>query len=293
MNVTQPAFSRHIFFMEKELNVSLFFRNKRSVYLTAAGEAFLEEAEKILEHYHSGLTKAIKAEKGTTGGIKIGILKEQFNNLLPEIIRKFSESYPSIEVEINEYTNSAMISALKNHEVDIGFTISPGISAIEDIVWKSNMAFEQAVVLPWDHPLAGQEQINVKDLEDEKFIFLDPEAYASVNEIAMQICNESHFNPRIVKRATSISGLMTLAECGNGIAIVPYHFKNQFQHKVHFVKLAGSSCKVERIFAWRKNNSNPCLSLFISKVIMDSPTMPQGANQQESIPREAQPPIPQ
>ncbi len=275
MNVTQPAFSRHIVFIEKELNVSLFFRNKRAVYLTAAGEAFLAEAKNILEHYHDGLSKALQAEKGKIGSIKIGILKEQFNDLLSKSIKVFKESYPNIEIEINEYTSSSMILALKNHEIDIGFTISAGISAIDDIIWKSNMVFEQAVALPWDHPLAGRDQINVKDLEDEMFIFLDSDGYAPVNDMAYQICTENHFNPRIAKRASSISGLMTLVECGTGISIVPYHFKNQFHHRVHFIKLTGHSCTVERIFAWRKNNSNPCLPLFISKVIMDSPSIEQ------------------
>lgn len=271
MNVTQPAFSRHILFMENELNVSLFFRNKRSVYLTAAGEAFLVEAKNILEHYHNGLAKALQAEKGQVGSIKIGILSEQFNELISKSIKMFTESYPSIEVEINEYTSSSMISALKKYEIDIGFTISPGISAIDDIIWKSNMVLEQAVALPWNHHLADRDSIDVKELEDEMFIFLDSENFAIVNDVALQICMANHFNPRVAKRATSISGLLTLVECGKGISIIPYHFKNQFSHKVHIIKLSKHCCTVERIFAWRKNNTNPCLPLFISKLNIDSP----------------------
>lgn len=270
MHLTQPAFSRHIIFMEKELNVNLFFRNKRSVYLTAAGEAFLVEAKSILEHYHEGLSKALQAEKGNVGKIRIGILSEQFNVLLSEGIKLFSESYPNIDVEINEYTSTSMISALKKYDIDIGFTISPGISAIDDIVWKSNMIFEQAVALPWNHHLSDRDSIDVKELEDEMFIFLDPENFAIVNEVALQMCLENHFNPRIAKRATSISGLLTLVECGKGVSIIPYHFKNQFSHKVHIIKLSGQHSSVERIFAWRKNNTNPCLPLFISKLVTDS-----------------------
>ncbi len=70
MNVTQPAFSRHIVFIEKELNVSLFFRNKRAVYLTAAGEAFLAEAKNILEHYHDGLSKPYRQRKERSAVLK-------------------------------------------------------------------------------------------------------------------------------------------------------------------------------------------------------------------------------
>lgn len=267
MNITQPAFSRHIFIIESELGVSLFFRNKRAVYLTKAGEIFLEEAKKIVDCYHQGAAKAIKAEKGLIGSIKIGILSEQFNNTLPEAVRRFSESYPSIDIEINEYSNSAMISALQDYKIDIGFTITPGISAIEDIIWERDMVFEQAVVLPLDHPFAERSSIDAAELKDEKFIFFEPDSFSSINDITLQICNKNNFNPNVVKTAPSVSGLMTFVECGKGICIVPYHFKKLYHHKVSFVKLSGQLCAVERIFAWRKSNTNPCLPFFIRKAV--------------------------
>ena len=267
MNITQPAFSRHIFSMENELNATLFLRNKRSVILTETGRAFLEESKHILDHYYHGLSKVDKVIKGVIGSIKIGILSEQFHPMLSESICNFRFSYPDINVEILEYTNSAMISALQNNEIDIAFTISPGISIISDIIWKSNMTFEQAVVLPRNHPLASKSCITVLDLKDEDFIFFDTDEFSYVNEITQQICLENNLNPRIIKRASSINSLMTLVECGTGISIVPYHFKDLYLHKVNFIKLTGQLKTVERVFAWRKCNFNPCLPIFLQELM--------------------------
>ena len=247
--------------------LSFFFRNKRSVFMTTAGEAFLSEAKSILEHYHKGMLKAKQAQKGNIGILKIGILREQFSEFFSQSIRLFKESYQDIEIEIYDYTNLDMITALKNHTIDIGFTISPGIVANEDLIWKSNMKLEMAVALPWRHPLAVQEPIDVRSLKNETLILYASETFAPVNDIFLQICAKNLVNLNIDKSASSVSGLMTLVECGKGIAIVPYHFKSQFNHRVHIVKLVGHTCSVERVFAWRKNNPNPCLPLFISKVL--------------------------
>lgn len=272
MYITQPAFSRHISAIEDELGVSLFFRNRRDVFLTNAGKEFLAVAEQIVSLYQEGKAKAYKAEKGLIGSITIGALREQFCKLLSETIRHFKESYPNIEVEIRELSISEMIIALHDYKIDIGFTITPGLSAIDDIIWESSMKFEHAVVIPQEHPLANRVQLNIEELRNEGFIFLEPNTYSAINEITLQICNEGLFSPNVVKTASSISGLMTLVECGEGISIVPYHFKEQFHHKVSFVKLSGEFCCVERILAWRKSNSNPCLPLFIRKAI-NSDTM--------------------
>jgi len=270
MNITQPAFSRNISLIETELGVSLFFRNKREVYLTKAGEVYLEVGEKIVRLYKEGIAEAVKAEKGLIGKINIGVLCEQFNCLLPSAMEQFKDSYPNILVGLHEYSNSAMIEALRDYKIDIGFTISPGLSVIKDIMWQSQMTFEHSVILPLDHPLANRMIIEIKELRYERFISFDPDDFSAVNQITLEICHTANFDPHFVEVASSLSGLMTLVECGVGTAIVPYHFKDQFPHKVRFIKLSNQPCNVERIFAWRKSNQNPCLPLFIRKAIFQN-----------------------
>ena len=48
LHITQPVLSRQIRALERHLKVSLFERNSRGVWLTAAGETLLEEARKLL-----------------------------------------------------------------------------------------------------------------------------------------------------------------------------------------------------------------------------------------------------
>jgi DNA-binding transcriptional LysR family regulator len=263
LNISQPAFSRHILSLESELSASLFFRNKRAVYLSKAGEYFLEEAEAIVEHYRSGVAKAQKAEKGMIGHIGIGVLREQSYHHMPEVIR-FRSNHPRIDIEISEFPHSSLIAALQNYQIDIAFTIKAGICVIDDIACLRDMKFEHAAIMPLNHPLANRESIDPAELKNENFILFDPQTFSFINELTLQICHDSGFTPNTVATASSINGLLRLVECGNGIGIVPHHFKKQFLNNISYVKLIGDNLPVnERVMAWRKSNSNPCVPIFV------------------------------
>jgi DNA-binding transcriptional LysR family regulator len=278
MNITQPAFSRIISLIEHEMGVNLFFRNKREVILTNAGEVYLDVGCKIVKLHEEGVDKAIEAEKGLIGKIKIGTLREQFNCQLPSTIKLFKDSFPNISVDFHEYSNSAMVEAFQNYEIDIGFTISPGLCVISDIIWRAQITFEHSVVTSNDHPLSSVMSVDISELIHERFIALDPNNFSSINQLILDICHTANFDPHFVDVASSLSGLMTLVECGEGITIVPYHFKDQFPHNVKFIKLSSQPCNVERVLAWRKSNNNPCLPIFLRKSNLD-PYLEPGINE--------------
>src|SRR6185437_7746800 len=67
LHVAQPAISQTILDLEEELGVKLLLRTKRTVQLTAAGSAFLDQAEQILTHAKEAGQIARRAAGGETG----------------------------------------------------------------------------------------------------------------------------------------------------------------------------------------------------------------------------------
>ena len=63
--MAQPALSRLISALEKELNLQLFYRNSRSVALTPAGTVFFKKCPKILDEYRGSVVAARLAQEGT------------------------------------------------------------------------------------------------------------------------------------------------------------------------------------------------------------------------------------
>ena len=72
LRIAQSAISQQIKTLEEELEVKLLLRTKRSVKLTAAGQAFLREANDILNRVEQSRVEARRAAQGETGALSIG-----------------------------------------------------------------------------------------------------------------------------------------------------------------------------------------------------------------------------
>src|SRR3989449_3900290 len=72
LHVAQPAVSQTVLDLEEELNVKLLLRTKRTVQLTAAGTAFLREAQEILGRANEAGHLAQRAARGEVGALGIG-----------------------------------------------------------------------------------------------------------------------------------------------------------------------------------------------------------------------------
>src|SRR5580704_23631 len=89
LHVAQPAISQTILDLEAELGVKLLLRTKRSVQLTAAGEAFLRESEEILRRSTEAQHLAQRAARGEAGTLGIGFFGTASAPILPMLVQSF------------------------------------------------------------------------------------------------------------------------------------------------------------------------------------------------------------
>lgn len=100
LHIVQPALSRQIKELEKELHILLFRRNKRSVELTESGRIFLPEAIKTLEQAEHAVTQARRAQAGIVGKIEIGYSSGSvLSGVLGAILRRYREAFPDVELD--------------------------------------------------------------------------------------------------------------------------------------------------------------------------------------------------
>src|ERR1041384_1185109 len=74
LNIVQPALSRQMQNLEKDLQFQLFERNNRHVQLTPAGAVFLEEARSLLSSFNAAILSGRRAAEGKTGWVNIGFV---------------------------------------------------------------------------------------------------------------------------------------------------------------------------------------------------------------------------
>ena len=123
--VSQPAVSKSIKALERDLNTVLFNRNKDGVSLNAAGELLYDKIQKAMELILSAeedLTSLNNMEQGT---INIGCGNTIMQRYLMPYIKKFHELYPNINVIVHTLITEELIRKAQMGLVDIVFTHLP------------------------------------------------------------------------------------------------------------------------------------------------------------------------
>jgi len=122
MFLTQPTVSSHIFTLEKELNVRLFIRNTKEVYLTEEGRILYKYAKEMvaLEQKIEERFKGGKEEKSQGITIAASTIPSQY--LLPGIISAYHDKYPGERFKIIETDSQDVVSKVVDHVVDLGLT---------------------------------------------------------------------------------------------------------------------------------------------------------------------------
>lgn len=123
-NVSQPTLSAMLQKLEEELDIRIFERSNKSVMPTTAGEKIIRQAETaLLEIDHIG--EIVLEGKGQIGGkfaLSVGPTIAPY--ILPKFIKKYRESFPSVELSIQELKVNFMLEALLRGELDAGIAIS-------------------------------------------------------------------------------------------------------------------------------------------------------------------------
>src|SRR4051795_8504078 len=125
LHVAQSALSHQIRRLEAELGSELFERTSRSVVPTEAGQAVAARARRILAEV-DGVRGEVDELRGLVRGrVSIGALLPAGPLDVPDLLARFAEAFPGIEVHLREGTAGDMLRYLDADEVDAAFTLQP------------------------------------------------------------------------------------------------------------------------------------------------------------------------
>src|SRR5258708_28646600 len=125
LHVAQPALSRQIQDLEKEMGFLLFDRLPRGVRLNAAGKVFLGDARRILQDVVEAKLRAERIAHGLAGTLRIGIATAvSWHGLVVDSFREFRRHQPGVELELHHLLSVHQIEAVLSGRLDAGFAAS-------------------------------------------------------------------------------------------------------------------------------------------------------------------------
>jgi DNA-binding transcriptional LysR family regulator len=263
--VAQSAISQQIADLEDQVGVKLFIRNKRSVKLTPAGSVFLKEAIEIVEKTSGAIEKAKQTDEGIIGSLSIGFLAVHVRSFLPEVIKRFRELYPKVELHLNHFPSKMLKDELEHGDLDFALTLPSGLHRIEEIEIETVAKEPYCIVMHKNHPLVNNKKITLSDVAQEPFIIHNRhDSPVGSYDFIVQICEQHGFTPKIVSQPRFVDTVPVLVESEMGISILPKSFEAISSSSLRFVEIDQFDDQdFELVIAWKKNNLNPSLSLFL------------------------------
>ena len=125
LHVAQPALSRQIQDLEKEMGFALFDRLPRGVRLNAAGKLFLTDARRILQDVDEAKLRAERIAHGKAGTLRIGIATAvSWHGLVVDSFRELRRWQPAVELELQHLLSVNQVEAILSGRLDAGFAAS-------------------------------------------------------------------------------------------------------------------------------------------------------------------------
>ena len=171
--ISQPAVSLQIQNLERQLNIPIFYRDKRQARLTETGQLLLKYADRILNLCEETCRGLEELQTLQSGVLIIGASQTTGTYLMPRLIGIFRHKYPQITIELQVYSTRRIAWGVANGEIDlavVGGKIPNDLQPTLDIT--SYAEDELALILPTSHPFASLEYIQKEDLYRLKFIAL-------------------------------------------------------------------------------------------------------------------------
>jgi DNA-binding transcriptional LysR family regulator len=169
MELTQPAITKRIQSLEKQLGAKLIERLQRDILLTEAGQALYPHALSVLHeidnarHAIKNLGEQVDGELRIVASHHIGLHR------LPLILKEFSKRYPDVDLKLNFLDSESAYPILGDNQADIAFITTPDQirdDYIAHLSWDDPMSF----ISSQSHPLALLDTVTPKDLSEHNAI---------------------------------------------------------------------------------------------------------------------------
>src|SRR5688572_9163151 len=221
LRIAQPALSRQIQDLEREIGFELFDRLSRGVKISAAGRLFLEEARGILQELEEATERARRVALGRSGTLRIGFTENaSWRGVVPESFRLFRQRHGDAELQLDPGPSLVQLDAVRSGRLDAGFVYNaPGPDRELD---ELSVALHRlALAAPRSHPLAKRKRLRLRDLAEASFVwFPRRESPAFYDRLMYECVRGGLRSPRVVQEASNEATIMTLVAQGIGVAFV-------------------------------------------------------------------------
>lgn len=263
LHIAQPALSQQLRLLEEELGAQLVERGSQKIRLTEAGQLLRDRACEVMSLLGATTQEIQDLTHGQKGTISIGTVPSMGGLLLPDRICAFHARFPEIDFQLYDGETFQLLDMLNFGLVDF-------------VIVRSSFSLQpyKYLGLPSEPMLAAMQKdaqygscpdtIKMTELANAELIIHRGSAARVV-----EYCKQSGFNPRVFCRCNDVRSVLSLANTGMGVAIVPQS-ATAFIPKQNLIckEIVDKTLDLSRIIVWpKKRNLPPAAKNFLEMFI--------------------------
>jgi len=222
--------------------------------------------KKSLEEIEAGLEEIQASSNGITGKLNIGVLEGfETEPRVLKLLVEFGKKYSELTVNINYCSFGELRRGLKDDKYDLIFTMGFEAKNLPSTLSRKLCRLSPGIIVCANSALGERENLTIYDLKDETFIAPDEKDSPFRLEDTNNLLSHYGFQCKKMKYVKNHESQLLNVAAGNGVAIacgdVP-QVKNSMLF--HFMELSKEEHVLHMIYAWKKENYNPALALFLN-----------------------------
>lgn len=208
--ISQPALSKTIASLEKELGTPLFVRRNRSIFLNRAGEILYQKIDQSINLIDDTVSEIRELSNDPFGNVRLLVLSA--SSYMPGFYIAFHQRYPFIKLQLSNYIryeHMFMYDCDFCITADAGFTPLAGNCVVPILTERFVLAVQK------QHPLAGRGSIHLKEAAPYPFVA------SNRREDLEFYCLKAGFRPNIIAECDNGTTYEAFLRGGVGISVVP------------------------------------------------------------------------
>lgn len=219
LGYTQSAVSRRIAALERAAGGPLFERLARGVRLTPAGAALHRHAVAVLDRLERAGEELSAIHGGRGGTLRVGAFATANVDLVPGTLKRFAARRPGVELRLVEGLTARLMERLRAGALDVAVISDYPAGLPADAPRTVPLGEDRLfVALPGGHRLAGEAEVDLRDLAGETWIEAAPRGQPT---LLVAACAAAGFTPRSGLRVAEWLGKFGCVAAGLGVTLVP------------------------------------------------------------------------
>jgi len=227
-------------------------RGRRTVRLTEAGRLLQGHADAIEARLHAAQADFRVFAAGRSGSLRVGIYQSVANKVLPEVMRRFKEGWPDVDLQVFEAgQDDELVGEVESGDLDLSFAVQP----VPEGPFEVRELMRDPYVLVTSAGLQfSRRRPSVADLAGLPMVGFQ---HGRTEDLAEEFLVGRGVKPRFVFRSNDNGTVQAMVAAGIGVALAPLLAVDENDPKVRVVSLSEPVPPRVLVVIWHRDRYRP------------------------------------